>query len=267
MRREPRRFRPDCRECGGCRAWAAGQRAPAAAPRLRCPRARASTASSTIPPITRLMGVQHGAGAALLDLGRSGERRLSAAGRQRRPLRRQLHGGADGGGPLLPHHHDPRRRSPTLRHEPELSRSVLPKILSRNLRPALRSAAEEAAITIGMGMTEKQGGTDVRTNTTTAMPLRQWRRRRPIPDHRPQMVPVGAHVRCLPGAGPGPGGLSCFLMPRFLPDGRVNALRHRAAQGQARQPLQRLRRGGVPTARRPGSSARRAAAFPPSSRW
>ena len=43
-----------------------------------------------------------------------------------------------------------------------------------------------------------------------------------------------------------PGGLSCFLMPRFLPDGSVNALRLPAAQGQARQPLECLLGGGVP---------------------
>ena len=43
-----------------------------------------------------------------------------------------------------------------------------------------------------------------------------------------------------------PGGLSCFLLPRFTPDGERNRFPHPAAQGQARQPLERLERGGIP---------------------
>ncbi len=51
------------------------------------------------------------------------------------------------------------------------------------------------------------------------------------------------------------GGISCFLMPRFTPDGERNRIQHPAAQGQARQPLERLERGRVP--RRLGAARRR----------
>ena len=62
-------------------------------------------------------------------------------------------------------------------------------------------------------------------------------------------------------------GISCFLMPRWTPDGERNALPHPAPQGQARQPLQRLERGRVP--RRLGPPRRRGgrAACGRSSRW
>ena len=76
-----------------------------------------------------------------------------------------------------------------------------------------------------MGMTEKQGGTDVRANTTTAMPAgaggpgaeyivtgHKWFMSAPMCDAFLVLAQA-------------PGGLSCFLMPRFLPDGSVNALR------------------------------------------
>ena len=79
---------------------------------------------------------------------------------------------------------------------------------------------------MGMGMTEKQGGSDVRANTTRAE-LDGRRRLGPaLPHHRPQVVHVGADVRRLPGAGAdGRAGLSCFFLPRLLPDGSVNAMR------------------------------------------
>ena len=62
-------------------------------------------------------------------------------------------------------------------------------------------------------------------------------------------------------------GLSCFLVPRWLPDGTRNALPHPAPEGQARQPLERVERGRV--RRRVGAawSARRGAACRRSSRW
>ena len=63
------------------------------------------------------------------------------------------------------------------------------------------------------------------------------------------------------------GGLSCFFMPRRLPDGTRNAHLHPAPQGQARQPLQRLLRSRVRRCVGAACSARKAAAFRPSSRW
>ena len=73
-----------------------------------------------------------------------------------------------------------------------------------------------------MGMTEKQGGTDVRANPTRAEP----ERRRPLPHHRPQMVLLRADVGRLPGAGAGGGG--AHLLPACrasCPTARTNAIR------------------------------------------
>ena len=86
--------------------------------------------------------------------------------------------------------------------------------------PAFVPWTEKTGVTIGMGMTEKQGGTDVRANTTrpspTAMAI-------VITGHKWFMsAPMCDAFLVLAQA---PGGLTCFLMPRFTPDGAVNALR------------------------------------------
>ena len=75
-------------------------------------------------------------------------------------------------------------------------------ITTRRFRPW----RDKTAITLGMGMTEKQGGTDVRANTTRAEPAATAYR-----DHRPQVVHVGADVRRLPGAGAGAGRADLLL--------------------------------------------------------
>jgi putative acyl-CoA dehydrogenase len=75
-------------------------------------------------------------------------------------------------------------------------------------------------MTLGMGMTEKQGGTDVRANTTTATPCDDGYS---IVGHKWFFsAPMSDAFLVLAQA---PGGLTCFLMPRFRPDGSVNALR------------------------------------------
>ena len=84
--------------------------------------------------------------------------------------------------------------------EPAIAQSWLPKIRGRRYDPALRPWWEKSAATLGMGMTERQGGTDVRANTTLAEPGR-----RRLCDHRPQMVHVGADVRRLSRARAGAG--------------------------------------------------------------
>ena len=79
---------------------------------------------------------------------------------------------------------------------------------------------EKDGITLGMGMTEKQGGTDVRANTTAATPGADGYS---ITGHKWFMsAPMCDAFLVLAQA---PGGLTCFLMPRFRPDGAVNALR------------------------------------------
>ncbi|MBA4211380.1 MAG: DNA alkylation response protein, partial [Parvibaculum sp.] len=86
-------------------------------------------------------------------------------------------------------------------------------------------AREKTGVTLGMGMTEKQGGTDVRANTTAAVsagkggPGEEYR----ITGHKWFFsAPMCDAFLVLAQA---PGGISCFLMPRFLPDGSVNAIR------------------------------------------
>jgi putative acyl-CoA dehydrogenase len=113
---------------------------------------------------------------------------------------------------------------PTLLIEPEIAKTWVPRILSRTYDKAFAPAAAKRGVTIGMGMTEKQGGTDVRANATTAKPAANGGPGAEyiITGHKWFMsAPMCDAFLVLAQA---PGGLSCFLMPRFLPDGQVNAL-------------------------------------------
>jgi putative acyl-CoA dehydrogenase len=104
--------------------------------------------------------------------------------------------------------------------EPALAARVVPKVVSRDYDPVFRSWTEKPGMTLGMGMTEKQGGTDVRANTTTARPEGEGYS---IVGHKWFFsAPMSDAFLVLAQA---PGGLTCFLMPRFRPDGSVNALR------------------------------------------
>src|ERR1044072_2109918 len=103
--------------------------------------------------------------------------------------------------------------------EPSILRKLIGKITSRTYDASFRPWWEKDSITLGMGMTEKQGGTDVRANTTTAMPAGDGYT---ITGHKWFMsAPMCDAFLVLAQA---PGGLTCFLMPRFRPDGSVNAL-------------------------------------------
>ncbi|MFN3513415.1 MAG: isovaleryl-CoA dehydrogenase [Phenylobacterium sp.] len=114
---------------------------------------------------------------------------------------------------------------PVLDAAPEHLRAWLPKLHSRQYDPAHRPVAEKAGALIGMGMTEKQGGSDVRANTTRAQPLG-----RPGPGEPYRIVghkwfmsaPMCDAFLILAQA---PGGLSCFFLPRWTPEGELNALR------------------------------------------
>jgi len=104
--------------------------------------------------------------------------------------------------------------------EPALLAKIAPKVVTRSYDATFRPWWEKSGITLGMGMTEKQGGTDVRANTTVATPVadgysivgHKWFFSAPMCD----AFLVLAQAQ---------GGLTCFLMPRFRPDGSVNALR------------------------------------------
>jgi putative acyl-CoA dehydrogenase len=104
--------------------------------------------------------------------------------------------------------------------EPALVEEWLPRIRSRDYDASFRPASEKTSVTLGMGMTEKQGGTDVRANTSHAEVADGAYR---IIGHKWFMsAPMCDAFLVLAQAE---GGLTCFLVPRFQPDGSVNALK------------------------------------------
>jgi putative acyl-CoA dehydrogenase len=107
-----------------------------------------------------------------------------------------------------------------LRSEPALLAKWLPKIQTRTYDPRPRPWWEKKGVTLGMGMTERQGGTDLRTNITQAMAAGDHVE---ITGHKWFMsAPMCDAFLVLAQAA---GGLTCYLMPRYRPDGSQNAIR------------------------------------------
>jgi putative acyl-CoA dehydrogenase len=103
---------------------------------------------------------------------------------------------------------------------PSLLAQVAPKVVTTSYDGTFRPWWEKPGMTLGMGMTEKQGGTDVRANSTTATPMLDSYS---ITGHKWFLsAPMCDAFLVLAQA---PGGLTCFFVPRFRPDGAVNALR------------------------------------------
>lgn len=113
---------------------------------------------------------------------------------------------------------------PSLWHQPELADVWEPRIMSRTYDPRSIPADQKHGALLGMGMTERQGGSDVRANTSTALPDNgggpggeyrltghKWFTSAPMCDAFLMLAQA-------------PGGLSCFLVPRMLPDGSRNGL-------------------------------------------
>ncbi|MCW7942561.1 acyl-CoA dehydrogenase [Streptomyces hygroscopicus] len=108
---------------------------------------------------------------------------------------------------------------PALRTDPALAAEWEPRLTSTIYDRGLRPAAQKAGVLFGMGMTEKQGGSDVRANTTEARPLAEdgtyelkghkWFCSAPMSDGFLVLAQA-------------PGGLTCFLVPRVLEDGARN---------------------------------------------
>ncbi|WP_062260789.1 acyl-CoA dehydrogenase family protein [Endozoicomonas arenosclerae] len=111
---------------------------------------------------------------------------------------------------------------PALKHAPELSKEWLPRILSHEYDERNIPYFEKKGVTIGMAMTEKQGGSDVRANTTRAYPLadggngkeyrivgHKWFCSAPMCDAFLVLAQTDS-------------GLSCFLLPRWRSDGSKN---------------------------------------------
>jgi putative acyl-CoA dehydrogenase len=109
---------------------------------------------------------------------------------------------------------------PALRHNDTLAAQWEPRITSREYDPTDGPADAKTGAICGMGMTEKQGGSDVRANTTTATPGdgahllsgHKWFCSAPMSDGFLMLAQT-------------PGGLTCFWVPRWRPDGSRNAIR------------------------------------------
>jgi putative acyl-CoA dehydrogenase len=116
---------------------------------------------------------------------------------------------------------------PALRHAPALAGRFEPLLAAPEYDFGLRPPETKRGLLAGMSMTEKQGGSDVRANTTRAVPVRgdgqasgdEYR----LTGHKWfTSAPMGDLFMVLAQA---PGGLSCFLLPRVRPDGSLNGMR------------------------------------------
>jgi len=112
---------------------------------------------------------------------------------------------------------------PALEKRHDLAATWEPLILSRTYDASFVPAPEKSGALMGMGMTEKQGGSDVRANTTRAVPTGGPGGEYRITGHKWfTSAPMCDAFLVLAQA---PAGLSCFLMPRFMPDGAINSIR------------------------------------------
>jgi putative acyl-CoA dehydrogenase len=109
---------------------------------------------------------------------------------------------------------------PALRTTPSVADELVPLLTSGVYEPTLAPLSAKRGALCGMGMTEKQGGSDVRSNTTTATPVgngayvlrgHKWFTSAPMCDAFLFLAQA-------------PGGISCFVVPRVLPDGTRNRL-------------------------------------------
>jgi putative acyl-CoA dehydrogenase len=111
---------------------------------------------------------------------------------------------------------------PVIRRQAHLATEWAPLQLSRSYDPSFEPASKKSGVMVGMGMTEKQGGSDVRANTTRAIPIggdgeflltgHKWFMSAPMSDAFLVLANTDK-------------GLSCFFLPRFTPDGEINEIR------------------------------------------
>ncbi|GAA4545482.1 acyl-CoA dehydrogenase family protein [Streptomyces collinus] len=111
---------------------------------------------------------------------------------------------------------------PALRTDPELAAEWEPRLTSMVYDQELRPADQKAGALFGMGMTEKQGGSDVRANRTSARPLAEDGTYELTGHKWFCSAPMSDGFLVLAQA---PGGLTCFLVPRVLRDGTRNVFR------------------------------------------
>ncbi|MGW5076675.1 acyl-CoA dehydrogenase family protein [Rhodococcus sp. NPDC004095] len=109
---------------------------------------------------------------------------------------------------------------PALRADEKLSAEFEPLLSNDRYDPSVAPPALKRGLIAGMSMTEKQGGSDVRANTTTATPQQDGSYR--IVGHKWfTSAPMSDILLTLAQA---PSGLTCFVLPRVLPDGSMNAI-------------------------------------------
>jgi len=114
--------------------------------------------------------------------------------------------------------------TPALRGNAAIYRDWAPKLTHASYDPALKLWKDKSGVTMGMGMTEKQGGSDVRANTTQALPAGHddWGQRFVVTGHKWFFsAPMCDAFLILAQT---PSGLSCLFLPRVLPDGSLNLL-------------------------------------------
>jgi putative acyl-CoA dehydrogenase len=146
---------------------------------------------------------------------------------------------------------------------PELAETWEPRLTAFAYDPGLAPVAAKAGALCGMAMTEKQGGSDVRANTTTAAPAgpdglwlltgHKWFCSAPMSDAFLVLAQA-------------PAGLSCFLVPRVLPDGarnRFHLQRLKDKLGNRANASAEVELDGAPA----GWSGSRVGAWRPSWRW
>jgi putative acyl-CoA dehydrogenase len=109
---------------------------------------------------------------------------------------------------------------PALRHNPELADIYEPLLTSRVYDPELKVPSTKAGITAGMSMTEKQGGSDVRAGTSQALPNGDGSYS--LTGHKWFTSAAMSDVYLV--LAQAPGGLSCFFLPKVLPDGSRNRM-------------------------------------------
>ncbi|NVD73425.1 isovaleryl-CoA dehydrogenase [Duganella sp. BJB1802] len=126
---------------------------------------------------------------------------------------------------------------PALKQAPKIAAKWLPKILSTEYDPRSLPVEQKRGAIIGMGMTEKQGGSDVRSNTTRAEPVPPAEARAMFGEEGEDVYRIvghkwffsapqsDAHLILAQTDDAGSAGLSCFFLPRYLPDGGRNQIR------------------------------------------
>ncbi|GAA1978141.1 acyl-CoA dehydrogenase family protein [Nocardioides panacihumi] len=113
---------------------------------------------------------------------------------------------------------------PALRADEALAKEWTPLLASRTYDPGVRPASQKLGALAGMGMTEKQGGSDVRANVTEARPTTASGADGTYTLHGHKWFTSAPMNDVFLALAQAPGGLTCFVLPRVLPDGTRNRL-------------------------------------------